>query len=94
LERDYLSGAYAPLGQEDYIALAAEALSLLPARVVIQRLLSDPAPDELVAPDWTRLKSRTQDAIRARLAAEKKWQGCGNDAQDGVPEWFTLRKYH
>jgi len=91
LERAYLSGAYMPLGQEEYVALAAEALALLPARVIIQRLVSDPAPDELVAPEWARLKSRTHDAIRARLAAEKKWQGCGNDARDGVPEWFTLR---
>jgi len=90
LERDYLSGAYAPPGQEDYVALAAEALTLLPARVVIQRLLSDPAPDELVAPEWTRLKSRTRDAIHARLAAGKEWQGCRNDARDGVPEWFDI----
>jgi radical SAM protein (TIGR01212 family) len=92
LERDYLAGAYAPLGQREYVALAAEALTLLPARVVIQRLLSDPAPDELVAPDWVRLKSRTHDAIRARLAARKEWQGCRNDARDGIPEWFVLGK--
>jgi len=91
LERDYLAGAYAPLGQEDYVALAAEALTLLPAGMVIQRLVSDPAPDELVAPEWTRLKSRTHDAIRARLAAGKEWQGCRNDARDGIPEWFELR---
>ena len=91
LERDYLSGAYEPPGQEDYVALAAEALTLLPARVVIQRLVSDPAPDELVAPKWVRLKSRTHDAIRARLAAGKAWQGCRNDARDSIPEWFALR---
>jgi radical SAM protein (TIGR01212 family) len=90
LERDYLSGAYLPLGQEEYVDLAAEALALLPARMVIQRLVSDPAPDELVAPDWTRRKSRTHDAIRARLAARKEWQGCRNDAPSGVPEWFAL----
>jgi radical SAM protein (TIGR01212 family) len=91
LERDYVSGAYAPLDQRDYVALAAEALTLLPSRVVIQRLMSDPAPDELVAPDWTRLKSQTHDAIRARLASRKEWQGCGNDARDAVPEWFGLK---
>ena len=90
LERDYLSGAYAPPGQGDYVTLAAEALTLLPARVVVQRLLSDPAPDELVAPAWARLKSRTHDAIRARLAARKEWQGCRNDARDGVPGWFEF----
>jgi radical SAM protein (TIGR01212 family) len=92
LERDYLAGAYMPLGQREYVALAAEALTLLPARVVIQRLVSDPAPDELVAPEWTRLKSRTHDAIRALLMAEKEWQGCKNDARDGVPAWFALNK--
>jgi radical SAM protein (TIGR01212 family) len=91
LEQECLSGAYLPLGQQEYVALAAEALALLPARVVIQRLVSDPAPDELVAPDWTRLKSRTHDAIRARLAARKEWQGCRNDARDGVPEWFAAK---
>ncbi|MCL2123186.1 MAG: TIGR01212 family radical SAM protein, partial [Desulfovibrionaceae bacterium] len=77
LERDYLAGAYVPPGQREYVALAAEALTLLPARMVIQRLMSDPAPDELIAPAWARLKSRTHDAIRARLAARKEWQGCG-----------------
>jgi len=92
LERDYLSGAYVPLGQREYVDLAAEALSLLPARTVIQRLASDPAPDELVAPDWARLKRSSHDAIRARLAARKEWQGCRNDARDGIPEWFALEK--
>ncbi|MDR2696770.1 MAG: TIGR01212 family radical SAM protein [Deltaproteobacteria bacterium] len=91
LERDYLAGAYLPPGQREYVALAAEALALLPARMVIQRLVSDPAPDELVAPDWVRLKSRTHDAIRMRLAARKEWQGCRNDARDGIPAWFSLR---
>jgi len=90
LERDYLAGAYRPLGQEDYVALAAEALALLPARMVIQRLVSDPAPDELVAPAWTRLKSRTHDAVRARLVARNEWQGCRNDAREGLPAWFAL----
>jgi radical SAM protein (TIGR01212 family) len=92
LERDYLVGEYTPLGQREYVDLAAEALALLPARMVIQRLLSDPAPDELVAPSWVRLKSRTHDAIRARLAARKEWQGCRNDAPESVPEWFSINK--
>ena len=92
LERDYLAGAYTPLGQREYVLLAAEALTLLPARVVIQRLLSDPAPDELVAPDWVRLKSRTHDAIRKLLATRGEWQGCRNDARDNVPAWFDLGK--
>jgi radical SAM superfamily enzyme len=91
LEQEYLSGAYLPLGQREYVALAAEALALLPARMVIQRLVSDPAPDELVAPEWTRLKSRTHDAIRALLATRREWQGCRNDARDGVPEWFAAK---
>jgi len=92
LERDYLAGIYLPLEQLEYVALVAEALTLLPARFVIQRLLSDPAPDELVAPMWVRLKSRTQDAIRSRLTARKEWQGCRNDARDAVPTWFVLHK--
>jgi radical SAM protein (TIGR01212 family) len=91
LERDYFAGAYVPLGQREYVDLAADALTLLPARMVIQRLLSDPAPDELVAPDWVRLKSRTHEAIHARLATRKEWQGCRHDALDGVPEWFAVK---
>jgi radical SAM protein (TIGR01212 family) len=90
LEREYLSGAYLPLGQQEYVGLAAESLALLPACMVIQRLVSDRAPDERVAPEWTRLKSRTHDAIRACLAARQEWQGCRNDARDGVPECFAL----
>ena len=89
LEAAYRAGEYKPLEQQEYVALAARALTLLPARLVIQRLLSDPAPDELVAPDWVRFKSQSHDAIRAWLAGHGQWQACDNDAPTGPPTWFA-----
>ena len=88
LERDYAEGRYRPLEREEYVAAAADALTLLPARMVIHRLIGDPVPDELVAPLWTREKSRTTDMIRTLLTCRGEWQGRRADAPDALPAWF------
>ncbi len=60
LHRLYERGEYQPVSMEEYAAIVAEALRILPPGTVIQRLTGDPAPGELVAPSWA---SRKQEII-------------------------------
>ncbi len=88
LESEHAEGRYAPLKREEYVDLLAGALPLLPSRLVIQRLTSDPAPGELIAPLWTARKAELLAELRALLEQRDEWQGRLADAPDGVPEWF------
>lgn len=71
----YAAGRYACLGREEYVQRAVHFLEHLPPDMVIHRLTGDPAPDELVAPDWSRNKQQTLRSIRERLAKLDTWQG-------------------
>ncbi|WP_034641267.1 TIGR01212 family radical SAM protein, partial [Desulfovibrio inopinatus] len=63
----YHHGLYTPLTREAYIDMLVKALCLLPAHIVVHRLTGDPAPGELVAPEWARQKQGLLDEIRFRL---------------------------
>ncbi|MDL1970711.1 MAG: TIGR01212 family radical SAM protein [Candidatus Desulfofervidaceae bacterium] len=71
----YEKGEYTPLSQEEYIDILVEALELLPSRVVIQRLMGDPRPEELIAPDWSLRKRETLNLINQVLEERNTWQG-------------------
>lgn len=88
LERDHAAGRYRPLALEEYVDMLARALPRLPARMVVQRLTSDPAPEELLAPAWTREKNRVLRAVHALLAARGEWQGKLRDAPGAPAPWF------
>lgn len=79
------SGGLRALDQEEYAALAARALTLLPSSVVIHRLCADPAPGELVAPAWASQKRQTLDAVDAVLSYNDWWQGRNCDAPHQNP---------
>ncbi|WP_029897276.1 TIGR01212 family radical SAM protein [Desulfohalovibrio reitneri] len=81
-------GRYTPLERDEYAAMAARALTLLPPEVVVQRLTGDPAPDELLAPDWAADKGKTMRAIQELLRERSLWQGKKNGAPGGPPPWF------
>jgi radical SAM protein (TIGR01212 family) len=75
LERQYRTGAYRCLEQEEYATLACEFVERLPEMMVIQRLTGDPHRDELVAPAWALDKAGTLAMIRGRFAELATWQG-------------------
>lgn len=75
MERLYHEGHYRPLCQNEYVDLVCEALALLPWRIVIQRLTGDPRPEELVAPEWARYKTKTLKKIEETLLLRDLWQG-------------------
>ena len=63
------------LEQQEYVDLVCDFLELLPRRIIIQRLTSDPHPTELVAPQWTRKKAETLRQIKDALEKRGTWQG-------------------
>ncbi|MBQ9080502.1 MAG: TIGR01212 family radical SAM protein [Clostridia bacterium] len=71
----YLSGEYQPLERERYIRLAVRTLELLPDDVVIARLTGDGAPNDLLAPDWSRRKTTVINDIDKMLYARGSMQG-------------------
>ncbi|WP_458399718.1 TIGR01212 family radical SAM protein [Mailhella sp.] len=85
LEQEWKHGGYAPMEQEEYVELAARALTLLPSSVVMHRITADPAPGELAAPDWAADKGITVMHIDRLLAYNDWWQGKDCDAKDGNP---------
>jgi len=85
LEKDWRTGNYTPMSQESYVELVAQALTLLPSGMVIHRLTADPAPGELVAPDWAVLKGDTIRRLDRLLDSRDWWQGKNADAQNNNP---------
>lgn len=71
----YLAGEYLPMTQEDYTAIVAKALTLLPPDTVIARLTGDGAPDALLAPDWSRKKTAVVNDVDKILFSNDLYQG-------------------
>ena len=75
LETWYKKGDYQCMTQQDYVELTCDFLEHLPPQMIIQRLTSDPHPEELVAPRWALHKNETLNRIRIRLEQRETWQG-------------------
>jgi radical SAM protein (TIGR01212 family) len=75
LENRYYQGEYRCLEQDEYAELVCDFLEYLPPAMVIQRITSDPHPEELVAPQWSLKKSETLALIKNRLLIRNTWQG-------------------
>lgn len=71
----YLRGEYEPLTQEHYVELTAEALTRLPADVVIARLTGDGMADDLLAPLWSRKKTCVINDVDKYLYSHGMYQG-------------------
>lgn len=90
LEGLWRAGGYVPPGRGDYVRAVVRALSRLRPDICVQRLAADPAPGELLAPDWGADKAGTLAQIRAELVRQGTWQGRDGYCPDGVPDWDGL----
>jgi uncharacterized protein len=75
LERWHTAGQYACLTRAAYVSIVCDFLTLLPARIIVQRLTGDPHPDELVAPHWALEKQKNLQAIHSHMQAHGLFQG-------------------
>ena len=97
LEKDYKNHVYTPLSQERYVNLICQALCFIPSYITIHRLTADPQSDELVAPDWARLKGHVVREIEEQLFHKGWWQGIHVDVPNENPYsilYKNLEKLH
>jgi radical SAM protein (TIGR01212 family) len=71
----YHRSSFPLLTAEEYVALIADILEVLPAGMTIQRLTGDGPPADLLAPLWSRKKWEVLNAIDAELERRDSWQG-------------------
>lgn len=81
-------GRYQPLEQRTYVKWLGQAIALLRSDIVVHRITGDPAPGELLAPDWARDKQGTLQALHEEMDEWDLWQGKHWDAAQGIPDWF------
>lgn len=71
----YESGEYEPLEKEEYVALVADAIELLPPDTVVARVTGDGMAEELLAPEWSKKKVSVINDIDKILYQRNSWQG-------------------
>lgn len=86
LERDWREGRVELLTKEESLRWLIRGLTLLRPEIVVHRLGGDPAPGELVAPDWALDKAEYLEAARRLLAKDDAWQG--KALGFALPPWF------
>lgn len=75
LAAQWRAGAFETLTLEQYVQIVCDQLEQLPPELVIGRLTGDGAPDDLLAPDWSRKKLCVLNEIDKELARRNSWQG-------------------
>ena len=65
----YQQGTFCTLEQDEYFVLVQQALTLLPAQMVVHRLTGDPPRASLFAPAWCTDKKRTMNEVKSILSA-------------------------
>jgi len=78
----YREGKYQCLEQQEYIDNVCDFLERIPDNVVIQRLTSDPHPNELIAPVWALDKRGTLDGIDKTLEERNTRQGAKSPVKE------------
>jgi radical SAM protein (TIGR01212 family) len=75
LAADFAAGRFQPWSLDKWCAVAAEFLALLPRSMVIHRLVADPGPDQLLAPDWAGRKDLALAALAGYMQENNLSQG-------------------
>ncbi len=71
----YENGEFETLTLDEYAEIIVEALELLPPDTVICRVTGDGAPDELIAPLWSRKKFVVMNTIDKLMVQRDTYQG-------------------
>jgi radical SAM protein (TIGR01212 family) len=86
------AGRFAPPEREAYVQALVRALARLRPDIAVQRLFADPAPGELLAPDWAGDKQSALALARGELARHNVWQGREGFCPDAPPDWAGYYK--
>lgn len=71
----YEGGEYVPMALDDYVKIVCDQLEILPADIVIGRITGDGAPDQLLAPIWSKKKFVVMNEIDKELVKRSSYQG-------------------
>lgn len=69
------NGEYTPMDRDEYIRTVCDSLELLPPETVVARLTGDGAPDDLIAPLWSRKKVALINEIDKEMYRRNSYQG-------------------
>ncbi len=76
LEQLYRQGAVNPLSQTAYLDIICNQLEVLPAPIVVHRLMAEtPRRDLLLAPDWHVQRAQFAGMVEEELRRRGTWQG-------------------
>lgn len=75
LAKQYEKEPFALPTLEEYVSQVIDILEVLPPEMIIHRLTGDGAPDDLIAPLWSRKKWEVLNAIDQELVDRDTWQG-------------------
>ncbi len=76
LEQLYRQGAVNPLSQTAYLDIICNQLEVLPAPIVVHRLMAEtPRHDLLLAPDWHVQRAQFANMVEEELRRRGTWQG-------------------
>ena len=64
--------------RDAYIRVLVEALELLPASTIVERISGEAPPDYFVAPSWCLDKPAVRQALQHELEQRDTWQGKSN----------------
>ncbi|MBD5494550.1 MAG: TIGR01212 family radical SAM protein [Lachnospiraceae bacterium] len=72
LEKEYREGKFSVMELEEYAALTADCIALLPEKMVIHRLTGDGDKKTLIAPEWSKDKKRVLNALHKAIREKRK----------------------
>ena len=75
LAEDYERGLFRTMELAEYVDLVCSQIEMLPPDVVIQRLTGDGAPDDLIAPLWSRKKFVVMNETDKEMTRRNAVQG-------------------
>lgn len=75
LAEDYLSGAYTPLSETEYVHLVSDFLENLDKQVLIQRMSKDCGLEIKLAPEWDTYRAKIAPRIEKELKKRNSMQG-------------------
>jgi len=92
LASQWRAGDVALPSREAYVDALMDALERLRPDICVERLFADPAPGELLAPDWAADKAASLRLLRQELRGRDTWQGRAVFCPDRLPDWTLYDK--
>lgn len=92
LAAKWRGGEVALPSREAYVDALIDALERLRPDICVERLFADPAPGELLAPDWATDKAACLRLLRQVMHGRDTWQGRAVFCPDRLPDWGQYDK--